>query len=111
MFITEVGFCLTDTGRLMGSAKPVLWGIKNLVENMGYPLEEVVIMSSLNPCQVYGWADKKGSLKVGKDADFVVIDSDFNCLYTYREGKKVYDYQVDTNIKNMEFFNAHYVQQ
>ena len=111
MFVTEVGFCLTETGRLMGSAMPVLWGIKNLVENIGYPLEEVVIMSSLNPCQVYGWADKKGSLKVGKDADFAVIDSDFKCLYTYREGKKVYDYQVDTDIKNMEFFKAHYVQQ
>lgn len=109
MNITEEGFCLTDTGRLMGSAKPVLWGIKNLVENMSYSLEEVCIMSSLNPAQVYGWGDKKGSLKVGKDADFAIVDSDFNCLYTYREGRKVYDYQVDTNLKNMEFFEAHFI--
>ena len=107
--ITPEGFCLTDTGRLMGSAKPVLWGIKNLVENMGYPLEEVCIMASLNPAQVYGWGDKKGSLRVDKDADFAIIDDDFNCLYTYREGKKVYDYQVDTNLKNIEFFEAHYI--
>ena len=107
--ITDEGFCLTDTGRLMGSAKPVLWGIKNLVENMGYALEDVCIMSSLNPAQVYGFADKKGSLRVGKDADFVVIDDDFKCLYTYREGKVVYDFDKDTDLVNHEFYETHII--
>ena len=96
--ITEEGFCLTDTGRLAGSAKPVLYGMKNLVKNMGYPIEVVSQMASLNPCLVYGFADRKGSIRIGKDADIAVIDEDFNCLYTYREGKLVFDYEKDTDL-------------
>ncbi len=98
--ITEEGFCLTDTGRLAGSAKPVLFGMKNLVKNLHLPLEKVCVIASLNPCKVYGFADRKGSLRVGKDADFVVIDEDFNCLYTFREGRKVYDHDTDTDLAN-----------
>ena len=98
--ITEEGYCLTDTGRLAGSAKPVLFGMKNLVYNMNIPLEKVCIMASLNPCKVYGFADCKGSLRIGKDVDFAVIDKDFNCLYTYREGRKVYDHERDKDLEN-----------
>ncbi len=98
--ITEEGYCLTDTGRLAGSAKPVLFGMRNLVKNMHIPLEKVCIMASLNPCKVYGFADRKGSLRIGKDADFAIIDRDFKCLYTYREGRKVYDHRTDTDLAN-----------
>jgi N-acetylglucosamine-6-phosphate deacetylase len=76
--------------------------MKNLVKNMNMPLEKVCDMTSLNPCEVYGFADRKGSLRIGKDADFAVIDDDFNCLYTYREGRKVYDYKEDTDLYNHE---------
>ena len=100
--ITEEGFALTDTGRLAGSAKPVLFGMKNLVNNLSIPLETVCIMASLNPAQVYGFADRKGSLRIGKDADFAIIDKDFNCLYTYREGKKIYDYTIDRDLSDPE---------
>ncbi len=98
--ITEEGFSLTDTGRLAGSAKPVLFGMKNLVQNMGIPLEKVCVMASLNPAEVYGFTDHKGSLRVGKDADFAVIDKDFNCLYTYREGRKIFDHETDGDLLN-----------
>ena len=87
---------------MFGSAKPVLYGMKNLVQNLGLPLEKVCRMASLNPCLVYGFADRKGSLRTGKDADLVVIDDDFNCLYTYREGKLVYDHQQDAVLYNQE---------
>ena len=96
--VTEDGFALTDTGRLAGSTKPVLYGMGNLVKNLGLPLEKVCAMASLNPAEVYGFADRKGSLRVGKDADFAVIDDDFNCLYTFREGKKIYDHEKDIDL-------------
>lgn len=76
--------------------------MKNLVKNMELPLETVCRMASLNPATVYGFGDKKGSLRVGKDADFAVIDDDFNCICTYREGRKVYDCSVDTDLLNHE---------
>ena len=102
--ITEEGFSLTDTGRLAGSAKPVLFGMKNLVQNLHIPLEKVCVMASLNPAEVYGFADRKGSLRIGKDADFAIIDKDFNCLYTYREGKKIYDHETESDLANPDAY-------
>lgn len=101
--VTEEGFVLSNTGRLSGSSKPVIFGIKNLVEKLGLPLEKVIQFSSYNPHKKYGFADKKGSIAIGKDADIVVIADDFNVLYTYSEGRLVYDYEVDTNIFNQKF--------
>ncbi len=107
--ITEDGFCLTDTGRLAGSSKPVLYGMGNLVKNMGLPLEQVCRMASFNPAKVYGFADRKGSLAVGKDADFAVIDDDFNCKCTIREGRVVYDCSKDTDLLNHETYERNRV--
>jgi len=107
--MTDEGFILSDTGRLMGSSKPVIFGMKNLVEKLGMPLERAVRLSSYNPCKKYGFADKKGSLAIGKDADFVVISDNFNVLYTYSEGCLVYDYKVDTNIFNQKFIDEYKV--
>ena len=97
------GFCLSDTGRLMGSTKPVLYGMGVLHKQLGIPMETVVQMASLNPCIAYGFDKEKGSLAKGKDADFVVITDDYEALYTYCNGRKVYDYQVDTDVFNPEF--------
>jgi N-acetylglucosamine-6-phosphate deacetylase len=69
---------------------------------MNISLEKVCVMASLNPCRVYGFADRKGSIRIGKDADFAIIDKDFNCLYTYREGRKIYDHTIDTDLYNHE---------
>ena len=101
--IGEDGFCLSDTGRLMGSTKPVLYGMGVLHKELGIPMETVVQMASLNPCIVYGLDKEKGSLAKGKDADFVVISDDYQALYTYCNGRKVYDYQVDTDVFNPKF--------
>jgi N-acetylglucosamine-6-phosphate deacetylase len=105
--VTEDGFVLSNTGRLSGSSKPVIFGIKNLVEKLGIPLEKAIRMSSYNPCKKYGFADKKGSLAIGKDADFAVISDNFDVLYTYSEGRLVYDYKVDTVIFNQKFVDEY----
>jgi N-acetylglucosamine-6-phosphate deacetylase len=104
--ITAEGYCVTDTGRLAGSAVPVVRGMKNLVENLHLPLETVCRMASLNPAQVYGYGDRKGSLRVGKDADFVVLDHDFRVESTYVTGRKVYDRNIDTDLVNHEAVEA-----
>ena len=100
--ITKEGYCLTDTGRLYGSTIPVIGGIKNLVENLQINLSDVLTMSSYNPAHVYG-AHSKGSLEIGKDADFVVIDDEFNVLKTYRSGKCIFDKDKDTQLFNQLF--------
>ena len=102
--ITPEGFCLSDTGRLCGSSKPVLYGIGNLGEKLGMPMSTVSRMASLNPAKKYGLADRKGSLEVGKDADCVVITDDYQTVATYVRGRKVYDCQTDTDLFNPEFY-------
>lgn len=102
--ITKEGFCLTDTGRLCGSAKSVLYGMKNLVVNMGMDIMDVSRMASLNPAQCYGFADHKGSIRIGKDADFAVLDDNFDCLMTFRQGRCVYDHNADKELINPESY-------
>lgn len=101
--MTEEGFVLSDTGRICGSSKPVLYGIGNLVEKLHIPMETVIQMASLNPARKYGFDSTKGSLAIGKDADFVVIDDNYNALSTYANGRKVFDHQVDKDLFNPEF--------
>ena len=104
--ITEEGFCLSPSGRLCGSAKPVIFGIKNLVERLNIPMETVIRMASLNPARVYGFAETKGSIKAGKDADFVAIDDDYNVMATYCNGRQVYD-KSEGLIFNPSFIERH----
>lgn len=101
--MTPEGFCLSDTGRLCGSSQPVLYGIGNLVEKLGMPLETVSQMASLNPAKKYGLADRKGSLEAGKDADFIVITDDYKTLAAYVQGRKVYDRETDIDLFNPDF--------
>ena len=95
MTVTEEGFVLSQTGRLTGSGKPVIYGIYNLVEKLGMDLEEVVKMASLNPARKYGYANK-GEIAVGQDLDIAVIDDEYNVVATYVEGRKVWDAKEET---------------
>lgn len=100
--VTEDGYCLSDTGRLCGSTMPVLKGIKNLVENVGIAMKYAIRMASLNPSKVYGYTNK-GKIEKGYDADIIVISDDYDCLYTFSEGRKVYDAKCDKDIFNPDF--------
>lgn len=102
--IDEKGYCLSDTGRLCGSTMPVIKGIKNLYENLNLSLPTICKMSSFNPAKVYGLAGK-GALSVGYDADFTIVDKDFNVIQTYSEGRLVYDVNIDKEVFNPNFLN------
>ena len=109
--ITPEGFCLTDTGRLMGSTMPVVYGIRNLVEIVKLPIQTVCQMASLNPARKYGCGDTKGSLAVGKDADFFVLSPDYRVKATYLKGEKIFDAKKDVNLFNPDFFKDAGIQQ
>ena len=104
--VTPDGFVLSETGRLSGSSKPVLYGIGNLVEKLGMDLEEVVRMSSYNAARKYG-LEGRGSIKVGNYADFVVISDDYQALNTFVEGNEVWNSASDTRPFNPKFFETH----
>jgi len=60
--------------------------VKNMVRLCDIPLTHAVRMASLNPIRVLGKEHRKGILAVGKDADIVIMDEDFNVLMTIQEG-------------------------
>ncbi|MBN2602035.1 MAG: N-acetylglucosamine-6-phosphate deacetylase [Candidatus Marinimicrobia bacterium] len=53
-------------------------------------LEEAVDSISLNPARLLGLDDRKGYIQAGKDADLVVMNSDFNVDLTIVSGEAVY---------------------
>ncbi|MCH1939659.1 N-acetylglucosamine-6-phosphate deacetylase [Holdemania massiliensis] len=100
--VDEQGYLKDADGRLCGSSKSVLFGMGNLVEKLGLPLEQVIRMASLNPARIYGFDAKKGSIAFGKDADFVVISEDYQARATFVGGKCVYDAAKEERIFNPE---------
>lgn len=100
--VDEQGYLKDVDGRLCGSSKSVLFGIGNLVEKAGLPLETVIQMASLNPARVYGVDHKKGSIALGKDADFVVISDDYQATATYIKGCCAYNSLKEKRIFNPE---------
>ncbi len=108
--IDSEGFCLSETGRLMGSTKSVLYGMSVLVNKLNMPLETVIKMASLNPCTCYGFGNTKGSIRIGKDADIAVITDDFQAIATYSEGRKVFDKNIDTSVFNPNYLERFQVE-
>lgn len=63
-----------------------LESIQNMVKNIRPPMHEVAQMTAENPARYIGVFDKKGSLEVGKDADLIVLNENYELLATYCRG-------------------------
>ena len=100
--VTDDGHMLLDDGTIAGSCRNVLYGIRNLVEEVHLPLSTVIRMSALNPARILGVDQQKGSLLTGKDADVVVINDQYQVIDTYVEGRLEY-HQGDTLPWNPRF--------
>ncbi|MCU5745793.1 N-acetylglucosamine-6-phosphate deacetylase [Staphylococcus sp. SQ8-PEA] len=75
------------TGSLAGSILRMNEGLENLKQYTGASLEELWRVTSLNQAQALGVSDQKGSLKVGKDADLVILDHSSQVMTTIKGGK------------------------
>ena len=83
--------CRLEDGTVAGSVLHLNHGVRNVYKNSSIPLWECVNCASLNPATVIGVADRKGSLEVGKDADIVIMDEDFEVLKTIIGGDTKYE--------------------
>ena len=77
-------------GTLAGSTLTMDRALRNIVAATGRSLGELWPMSSLNAARSIGLSATKGSLEVGKHADLVLLDADFNIQMTFAEGEVVY---------------------
>ena len=78
---------LVQAGNLAGSTLKVNDGLRILVEEALVPINYAINSCTLNPANLLGIADRKGSIRVGKDADLVVLDSDYSVIQTYCMGQ------------------------
>lgn len=79
-----------EDGTLAGSVLTLNKAVKNYMENTDFKIYEVVNMASLNPAKSLGIDSKTGSIEVGKDADIVIFDNDFNIKQTVINGETIF---------------------
>ncbi len=79
--------CILTNGTLAGSITPLNKCLQRMVEVAKVPFEIALSMATLNPARVCGVEGRKGTLAPGKDADLVVLDDDYNAVWSIVEGK------------------------
>ncbi len=83
--------CRLEDGTIAGSVLHLNKGIWNVYKNSSMPLYECVNCSSLNPATAIGIDKNKGSIEIGKDADIIITDGEFNIQKTIIGGKVKYE--------------------
>ena len=78
-------------GTLAGSTLLMNNALRNIKNVLELSMEDTINMATKNPAINLYVYDKKGSIKEGKDADFAVIDENFNVYMTVSEGNVVFE--------------------
>lgn len=64
------------TGMGVGTPASLLCELERLVNRKGLPFEEALMPLTSTPARLYGLGGRKGALRVGADADILVLDPD-----------------------------------
>ncbi len=79
------GVCRNAEGTLAGSTLTLDRALRNIVA-LGIPLPDAVRMLTLNPASLLGIEFKKGSLRVGADADILLLDEGLHLAGVWARG-------------------------
>ncbi|MCF0136586.1 MAG: N-acetylglucosamine-6-phosphate deacetylase [Lachnospiraceae bacterium] len=82
--------CRLEDGTIAGSVLRLYRAVQNLYKHTDVTLPQAVACASLNSARSIRVDDRKGSLEVGKDADILIADNDFEIINTFVGGHKVY---------------------
>ena len=88
--IVKGGEARLEDGTLAGSVLKMNVAIKNLVEKVGVSFTDAVDFATANPAKNIGVIAERGTIEVGKRADFAVLSEDFSVLATVVGGEVVY---------------------
>ena len=75
----------------------------NLIDELHLPVPQAVAMASLNAAVFLDQQDRIGSLRKGKQADFIVVNDEHQCLATYQKGIQVCRIEDRARLANPEF--------
>lgn len=76
-------------GNLAGSTLTMLQAVRNMIDEVGVPMQDAFRMASYNPAQSIGLQDR-GWIREGNRADFVILSNDFEVQKTIIAGKVAY---------------------
>ncbi len=79
--------CLMPDGTIAGSVLKLNEAVYNLYKNSDLELYEAVACASLNPAKALGEDNEIGSIEVGKRADIIIADDNFNVTMTILGGE------------------------
>ena len=86
--IRDNGCCyLHGTDTLAGSTLKMNEGLRILMEEVQVSAEIAIPMSSSNAAEMLKIADRKGYIRAGNDADFAVIDDNYQIIQTFIAGE------------------------
>ena len=88
--IVKNGEARLHNGTLAGSVLRMNHAVRNVHNLAGVELTHALDMASINPALNLGIANERGSIKVGKYADMVVLDENFEVVMTIAEGRVIY---------------------
>lgn len=88
--IVKNGEARLENGTLAGSILKMNVAVKNMVEKVGVKIEDAIDFATINPAKSLGIENKVGSIKIGKNADFTILDKDFNVIKTIINGKEMF---------------------
>jgi len=81
-----------DKGNLLGltiaTQKDLLEKLRSLVKRNILSLSDALRLFSTNPAHYYKF-DQKGEIQAGKDADFLLLDRDYNLTDSFAQGKRM----------------------
>lgn len=77
-------------GTLAGSTLTMDRALRNFMSATSQDVANVWQTSSLNAARAIGVSDRKGSIEIGKDADFILINENIQIHLTVVEGRIVY---------------------
>ena len=80
---------LTSNGALAGSVSNVYDCLCTAVKEMKIPLRKAITAASLNPARSLGIEKDYGSITVGKQADYLIVDKDLKQKAVYQAGEKI----------------------
>ncbi len=81
---------LPDRTAFAGSVATTDRLVRTMVTVAEVPLVEAVRMMTLTPARIMQIDKNKGSIQIGKDADFVIFDENIHVSYTILEGNVIY---------------------
>ena len=82
--------CRLKDGTIAGSVLKLNEAVRNVLANTDLTVSQAVNMASLNPARRIGLSASKGSIEVGKDADFAIVDDAFDVQATILGGRVIY---------------------